>query len=66
MTSPSQFPVDRRPARLDRRILHRSVIAIPLREAIDAELAMTEALEAQYAEYLGGATPGSSSAPASG
>jgi serine protease AprX len=48
MPSSNQTPIDRHPAPFDRRVLRRSVIAIPLREAIEEELAQTKELKARY------------------
>src|SRR5688572_29217988 len=48
MPSSNQTPIDRHPAPFDRRVLRRSVIAIPLREAIEEEIAQTHELKARY------------------
>ena len=52
MSSPSQSPLNRQPAPFDRRILHRSVIAVPLAEAIAGELEATARLKKQHAKVL--------------
>src|SRR5215208_1576005 len=49
---PSPSPIDRQSASFNRKTLRRSVIAIPLREAIEAELAETERLKEQYGQLL--------------
>lgn len=48
MPSPNPLPIDRQSAAFDRRTLRRSVIALPLREAIDAELQETDELLEKY------------------
>ena len=48
MPSSGRFPIDREPAPFYWRMLRRSVIAIPLREAIKEELVVTGALMAEH------------------
>jgi subtilisin family serine protease len=50
-SSPS--PLDRQPAPFDRKILRRSVIAVPLADAIEEELELTDEWRHKYADALG-------------
>jgi serine protease AprX len=58
MPSASQSPSERQPAPFDPRALHRSVIAVPLREAIETEHAETERLKQAHAEIVQGIDTG--------
>jgi hypothetical protein len=53
MPSPSQSPLDRQPAPFDRKIHRRSVIAVPLADAIEEELERTDEWRHKYADALG-------------
>lgn len=54
MPSADSTPIDRQPAPFDPKNLRRSVIAVPLREAIVRELEETEAFVQKHPEFLKG------------